>query len=167
MEQLPSGSVRNLPTFAWNSVEAFAFPIDVQLFVRELTTMLMKTVDWKIFKCMELVSDSERTTICSWKWSICSFDCCVLKRYRIELSVILFLRCKERHEHAPKVEFLGSKPAFKEESSFLIATMRWRLLILEQEMMDMSFIWIKRSINQLMIVTGRIYWWKYVVFAGL
>jgi hypothetical protein len=44
-------------------------------------------------------------------------------------------------EHAPKVEFLGSKTAFKEESWFLIATTCWRLLILEQDMMNMSFIW--------------------------
>jgi hypothetical protein len=51
------------------------------------------------------------------------FDCLVLNYYSIESSGILFLRRKERHEHAPKVEFLGSKRAFKDESWFLIAAM--------------------------------------------
>ncbi len=60
---------RKLPTFAWHNEEAFAFSINMQLFVSELTTMLSKTENWKIFKCIELVPDSERMMICDWKQS--------------------------------------------------------------------------------------------------
>jgi hypothetical protein len=35
----------NLPIFAGNNAEAFAFSIDLRLFVRELTTMSWKTVN--------------------------------------------------------------------------------------------------------------------------
>ena len=37
--------------------------------------------------------------------------------YRIEWTGDTVLRCKEGHEHAPKVEFLGSETAFKDDTS--------------------------------------------------
>ena len=53
-------------TFALISAEAFVFLINLQLFITELTTMLLKTENWKIFQFMELVSDSEKMAISTW-----------------------------------------------------------------------------------------------------
>ena len=51
------------------------------------------------------------------------------------------LRCKGRHEHAPKVEFLGNERAFKEESWFLIAASNVSAIDTgTQDMMNMRFI---------------------------
>jgi hypothetical protein len=33
--------------------------------------MLFQTENWKICKCIELVSDSKKMTICVWKWPFC------------------------------------------------------------------------------------------------
>jgi len=71
--------------------------------------------------CIELVSDSERMTICAWKWSICCFWLPYFEvlPHRIVRDAVLW--CNERHLHAPKLEFRGSETAFKEDSWFLIA----------------------------------------------
>lgn len=110
----------HLPTFAWNSAESFAFSINVQLFVSELTTMLLKTKNWK-YSCASKWS----LTVREWRYVLGSgqsavFDCPIVKCYRIELSGMLFCDAMSG-THAPKVEFRGSEIAFKEDSWFLIA----------------------------------------------
>jgi hypothetical protein len=104
----------------------------------------------KNIQVRELGPDSERMTICDWKQSTCCFELPYFEVLFHQIVKDTVLRRKERYEHAPKVEFLGSKRAFKEESCFLIAATCWRLLTLEQDMMNTSFIravWYCRPIG--------------------
>ena len=75
----------------------------------------------KNIQVRELGPDSERMTICDWKQSTCCFELPYFEVLFHRIVKDTVLRRKERYEHAPKVEFLGSKRAFKEESCFLIA----------------------------------------------
>jgi hypothetical protein len=131
----------NLPTFAWNSAESFAFFHQCATVCQQLDLNVVENWELKLFQCVEMVSDSEKVTICSWKWSICCFwlPCFEVLPHRIVRDTVLW--CKERHEHAPKVESLGSETVFKEESWFLIAATCWPLAIdTGTEMMNVSFI---------------------------
>ena len=104
---------RNLPTFAWNNEEAFAFSINMQLFVSRVDNNVVDTENWKIFKCVNWV-----LTVREWRYVIESsqpavLNCPILRCYSIKLSRILFWDARSGTNTLQKLNFWGARELSK------------------------------------------------------